>query len=236
MKLVIPMAGEGRRFAEAGYKDPKPFIEVLPEVKMIELVLSNLEAQTFSQVVLLVRNEHLSRLVEVSSKLNLKNISFVIIDKLTEGAACTLLHAYDHLNTDEPIVIANSDQYIRNFDLSKFLSSSFSGGSILCFEETKQSPKWSYAQVDLCGKLVRVAEKNPISSSATCGVYYFGSGKELIRAAVSMISKNIRTNNEFYICPIYNQYRLPVNIHLLNESDMCGLGTPEDLLHFQSSR
>lgn len=236
MKLVIPMAGEGKRFTDAGFKDPKPFIEVLPGVKMIELVLKNLNADSFSQVILLTRADHMSRVVDVCKSLSLKNVSIVVIDKLTEGAACSLLYAYDYINCDESVMIANSDQFIENFDISEFIEKSSSGGSILCFEDISKNKKWSYAMTNSAGRVLKVAEKDPISSLATCGIYYFTNGRELVRSIISMIRQNIRTNNEFYICPVFNEYRLPVNIFLVDSCQMKGLGTPEDLDLFRKER
>lgn len=241
MKLVIPMAGEGKRFVDAGYIEPKPFIPVYGEencTTMIELVLANLGASTaFSQVILLVRKEHVVRLPSVIDRLNIKNLSIVVVDKLTEGAACTLMHAYDYLNTDEPIVVANSDQYIHteDYNIYEFYDQA-DKGSILCFKCPERNPKWSYAFVNFDGRILQVAEKEPISEFATAGIYHFGSGKELLRATISMISKNIRTNNEFYICPVYNEMlnRVPITSYILKQEEMFGLGTPEDLKSFQT--
>jgi hypothetical protein len=50
-----------------------------------------------------------------------------------------------------------------------------------------------------------------------------------------MIEKNIRTNNEFYVCPVYNEFIQSggkVRVKSINPDGMWGLGTPEDLNHF----
>ena len=48
-----------------------------------------------------------------------------------------------------------------------------------------------------------------------------------------MIEKDIRVNNEFYVCPVFNQaIEDSKKIKTFNVQGMWGLGTPEDLQHF----
>ena len=107
-------------------------------------------------------------------------------------------------------------------------------GSILCFKATH--PKWSFARINAEGTVMEVAEKNPISDNATIGIYWYHHGKDFVEGAESMIRKNIRTNNEFYVCPVYNEMILndkKIGIFLIPNDKMHGLGTPEDLELFQ---
>ena len=84
-------------------------------------------------------------------------------------------------------------------------------------------------------KVIKVAEKKPISNNATVGVYYWKKGTEYVKFAEKMIEKDIRTNNEFYICPTYNEAILDKkNIVISEVTKMLGLGTPEDLSYFLS--
>ena len=106
-------------------------------------------------------------------------------------------------------------------------------GGILTFKS--KHPKWSYAKLDKKGYVSEVAEKKPISDHATVGVYYFKKGSNYVKAAEQMISKNIRTNNEFYVCPVYNECILngeKIKIFNIDSESMWGLGTPEDLEFF----
>ena len=87
----------------------------------------------------------------------------------------------------------------------------------------------------------QVAEKDPISSEATCGLYWFRHGRDFLRAAHSMITKDIRTNGEFYLCPVYNEMiadGLTVGAWKVEDhgATMHGLGTPEDLEKFLAHR
>jgi hypothetical protein len=101
-------------------------------------------------------------------------------------------------------------------------------GGLVTFTSTH--PKWSFAKVDANGLAVEIAEKNPISDIATVGYYYWKHGSDFVKYAESMIEKNIRVNNEFYVCPVFNQAigdKKEIRTH--NVLGMWGLGTPEDL-------
>jgi dTDP-glucose pyrophosphorylase len=108
-------------------------------------------------------------------------------------------------------------------------------GGILIF--TADNPKWSFVKTNNLGYVTEVAEKNPISNQATVGVYYWSKGSNYVSCAESMISKNIRVNNEFYVCPVYNESILNGDkIKTYSVKNMCGLGTPEDLDNFINLR
>ena len=76
-------------------------------------------------------------------------------------------------------------------------------GGMLTFEATH--PKWSFAKLGEDGFVCEVAEKKPISNIATVGVYYWTKGSDYVKYTEQMINKNIRTNNEFYVCPVFNE-------------------------------
>ena len=155
------------------------------------------------------------------------------IDGITEGAAITVLKAKEFIDNDSHLIIANSDQYIEG-DMNRFYYScedSGVDGGILCFRSTH--PKWSYAKANDDGNIIEVAEKNPISDMATVGVYYFNKGTDFVKSAEKMIEKNIRTNNEFYVAPVYNEaIEDGLTIKPFFCDKMWGIGTPEDLETF----
>ena len=152
------------------------------------------------------------------------------MDGITEGAACTTLLAKEFIDNDEPLILANSDQYVEwvsNEFMYSMVADDIDGG-ILSFEATH--PKWSYAKLDDDGFVCEVAEKKPISNIATVGIYYWKHGGDYVRYAEDMISKDIRFNNEFYVCPVYNQaIEDNKKIKIFGIEKMWGLGTPEDL-------
>lgn len=231
MNILIPMAGAGSRFAQAGYTFPKPLIEVRGK-PMIEVVTKNLGAS--GQHIFVIQESHREKyalnyllpLIQPGSK-------FVPVDRLTEGAACTTLLARGLINNDKPLLIANSDQFM-DWDAEAFyrkMAVSDCDGAILTFHS--HHPKWSYVKTDNNGYLTELAEKKPISDQATVGVYYWRRGSDYVRYAEQMIAKNVRTNNEFYVAPVYNEAVADgKKIIMFPIWKMWGLGTPEDLKHF----
>lgn len=231
VNVVIPMAGAGKRFSDAGYEVPKPFINVNGKM-MIERVLDNLRL-TDARYTLIAREEHIrSGLTSSQFLQNNYHCRILTINKLTEGAACTILLACRIINNDMPLLLANSDQIVE-MDVNDYINDSIKrnlDGSILTFYSDDK--KWSYAKVDSDGQLVEIREKKVISSHATVGLYYFQRGKDFINSAVQMVANNDRVNNEFYAAPSYNyavKDGLKIGIYEIKESQMYGMGTPEDL-------
>src|SRR5207249_4230233 len=111
-------------------------------------------------------------------------------------------------------------------------------GSILVFRDPARNPKWSFAEVNGEGLVARVAEKKPISDLATVGIYFFSRSSDFFDAALDMIARNDRVNNEFYTCPVYN-YMIAngrrIGIFEVPGSAMHGLGTPADLEGYVAS-
>lgn len=228
-RLVIPAAGNGRRFAEKGYLRPKPFVEI-DSVPMIELVVRNMRACLGPVPALIVLRPDM-RMEAGFLAGRLEDVAFDFeVDP--SGTAATLLEVLSRrVDPDEEIVIANSDQIVR-FDGGRFWNEATgSAGTILTFECPQRETKWSYAEVDDDGSLVRVAEKVPISTHATVGVYRFASRRGLTDAISRMMAADDRTNGEFYLCPAYNYLeRAELTAPRLVEVErMWGLGTPEDL-------
>ena len=231
LNVLIPMAGRGSRFADKGYVFPKPLIEVKGK-PMIQLVVENLNID--ANFTFIVLQEHIEKYnIDQMLKLIKPNSNIVITDGITEGAASTTLLAKEFIDNESPLIIANSDQFIEwnpSEVLYSFMNKYVDGG-ILTFPATH--PKWSYAKINNEGLVTEVAEKNPISSHATVGVYFWKKGKDYVDSAEEMIRKNIRVNNEFYVCPVYNQGIEKGKKFIINEIDkMWGIGTPEDLENF----
>jgi len=228
LNILIPMAGAGSRFEQAGYTFPKPLIEVNSK-PMIQVVVENLNID--ANYIYVVQKSHREK-YNLDTMLNLitPGCKIVEVDGLTEGAACTALLAKDYINSDSPLFFANSDQFVE-WDSNEFMykmQESNCDGGIVTFKATH--PKWSFAKIDDNGFVTEVAEKNPISDNATVGYYYWKHGSDFVKYAEQMIERNIRVNNEFYVCPVFNQAIEDCKkIRIFESSKMWGLGTPEDL-------
>jgi HAD superfamily hydrolase (TIGR01509 family) len=231
MNVLIPMAGAGSRFSAAGYTFPKPLIDVNGK-PMIQMVVENLNID--ANFVFVVQKEHREK-YNLDTLLNLiaPNCKVVEVDGLTEGAACTALLAKEYIDSDAPLFFANSDQFVE-WDSNEFfykMNETDADGGIVTFKATH--PKWSFAKIDDNGIVTEVAEKNPISDLATVGFYYWKHGSDFVKYAEQMIANNVRVNNEFYVCPVFNQAIDGGKvIRTFDVPKMWGTGTPEDLKYY----
>ena len=231
LNVLIPMAGAGSRFEQAGYTFPKPLIEVRKK-PMIQVVVENLNIK--ANYIYVVQKSHREKYnLDALLSLITPGCKVVETEGMTEGAACTALLAKEHINTDAPLFFANSDQFVE-WDSNEFLykmNETNADGGIVTFEATH--PKWSFAKINKQGLVTEVAEKKPISNIATVGFYYWKQGSDFVKYAEQMINKNIRVNNEFYVCPVFNQaIEDNKEIRTFNINGMWGLGTPEDLNYY----
>lgn len=231
LNVLIPMAGAGSRFEQAGYTFPKPLIDVKGK-PMIQVVVENLNIK--ANYIYIVQKSHRQK-YNLDTLLNLitPDCKIVEVDGVTEGAAVTALMAKEYINNNQPLFFANSDQFVE-WDSNEFMykmNETQTDGGIVTFRATH--PKWSFAKVDKNGLVTEVAEKNPISDIATVGYYYWKHGSDFVKYAEQMIKKDIRVNNEFYVCPVFNQAVEDCKqIRTFDVKGMWGLGTPEDLNYY----
>ncbi|GGP25442.1 glycosyltransferase family 2 protein [Silvimonas amylolytica] len=239
LNIVVPMAGAGSRFAKAGYTDPKPLIPV-HGVPMIQLVINNLRPATEHRFIFVVQREHATRYgLKALFSQWAPGSELIEIDGVTQGAACTCLLAADLINNDDPLMIANSDQYV-DASMEAYLDEMArhqADGLIMTM--TANDPKWSFVGYDAHGVVNRVVEKEVISDEATVGIYNFGKGSDFVRLARQMVEEERRMNGEFYVAPVYNELieegGKVVTFNIGSEAvGMYGLGIPSDLDLFLS--
>lgn len=226
--VLIPMAGAGSRFAKVGYKLPKPLIDVNGK-PMIQQVIDNLNIDA-EYVFIMQKSLYETHNMGTILPLMVPGCKIIQTFGLTEGAACTTLLAKEYIDNKKHLLIANCDQLVE-WNSNEFMYSMLcddADGGILTF--TDNDPKWSYVRFGEDGYVCEVAEKKVISDQATVGIYYWKHGEDYVRLAEQMISKNIRVNNEFYVCPVYNEaFPEGKRIKAFKADRMWGVGTPEDL-------
>ena len=242
LQIVIPMAGRGSRFANAGYQTPKPLIPVGGR-PMIEWVIENIRPRRAHRFIFLCLAEHLQTYPEVPMELRrlCPGCEIVPVDTVTEGAACTVLLARKFIDSADPLMIANSDQLVE-LEINDYLAAADAedvGGLIMTF--WSDHPKWSYCRLRPDETVGEVVEKKVVSNEATVGIYNFRQGHDFVRAADEMIAANLRVNNEFYVAPTYNQLIQEgakiITMKTGRESaGMHGIGTPEDLELFKKTK
>lgn len=239
LQIVVPMAGRGSRFAVAGYTLPKPLIP-LHGVPMIQLVVANLRPRQRHRFVFLCQQEHLERFpMERTLRAIAPSCCIVPVAGVTQGAACTVLLAREHIDNSDALMIANSDQWVDH-PIDDYLSAIDSrqlDGLIMTMRA--DDPKWSFVRLGDGGMVTEVVEKQVISNEATVGIYNFRHGSDFVAAAERMIESDLRVNGEFYVAPAYNQLiadgrRISyVNVGA-EGAGMYGIGIPADLRLFES--
>ncbi len=231
LRIVIPMAGAGRSFERAGHTFPKPLVDVLGK-PMVQWVVENMNAE--AQYIFVVRQEHYEK-YSLPYLLNLiaPGCFIVQLAQPTQGAALSVLAAEEFINGPDPLAVVNCDQLLE-WNSNEFfyaMAADECDGGLVTFTSTH--PKWSYVKMGENGLVTEAAEKKPISSHATAGVYYFAHGDQFIQHARAMIESNVATNGEYFICPVYNQYvQTGGRIRAFPIDKMWSFSTPEDLDFF----
>lgn len=237
LNIVMPMAGRGKRFADAGYANPKPLIPIHGR-PMTQVVIDNLRPTRPHRFIFLILRDHAREFGFDQHLLRWAPGSEVVfVEQVTEGAACTVLLARHLIDTDEALMIANCDQWV-DVNVDDYLAIGDEPGTDgLIMTMWADDPKWSFVRFDAGGRITEVIEKKVVSNEATVGVYNFRHGRDFVRAADAMIGKNLRVNGEFYVAPAYNELIAEgQNLKVFNvgreDAGMYGLGIPADLERF----
>jgi NDP-sugar pyrophosphorylase family protein len=238
MNILIPMAGRGSRFLQEKdtnplYALPKPLIPIAGH-EMVKWALSSLPISPKDSIIFIVLKEHIEN-AHIDQKLKSlygEQTKIVVVDSVTEGAACTALLAQEYIDNEEPLIITDSDHYVDGSTVTEFIAKNPDADGVIPVFYANNA-KWSFSRTDDTGRVVEVAEKVQLSRNANIGIYYFKHGRDFVWAAEEMIEENDRTNNEFYIAPVYNYLiRRGKKILLSRPRFVHGLGTPKDVEKF----
>lgn len=236
--IVIPMAGEGSRFKDAGFTIPKPLIDIhgLP---MVAAVIKDLNIKC--KFTFIIKKEHDEQYnLTTMLKLIVPNCQIRYVTGKQEGAATTILQIKNDINTDdEHLIIVNSDQMWdwKSNIFYYYITQSNIDGCIVVFEDKLRDPKWSFAKINNNGYVIEVAEKKPISNYATAGIYAFNKSSDFVKYAEKMVAANIRVNSEFYVCPVYNELiKDGKKITTFSIDKFWPTGTPEELKFYLNNR
>jgi NDP-sugar pyrophosphorylase family protein len=238
MNIVMPMAGRGSRFRDVGIDIPKPLIDVRGR-PMYAWAMDSLPLERARRVIFLCLAEHLEDRAladDIRSRYAGLDPIIVAVDRVTEGQACTVLLAREHVDTDEPLVIYNADTWCGS-RLGPVLDAATPEAPIDGVLGVFSAPgdKWSFVRLDEAGRVVETAEKRRISEWASTGLYHFARGRDFVHHADAMIAADERVNGEFYVAPVYNRL-IAAGARIVTEvaDPVWVLGTPEDLAHFEA--
>ncbi len=234
MNIVMPMAGRGSRFVSAGVNTPKPLIDVRGK-PMYAWATDGLPLDRARRLIFVCLAEHLADgglEADIRARYAEHDPVIIPLDHVTEGQACTVLVAREQIDNDEPLLIFNADTYCPT-TIGKALDALDvpADGMLDVFEA--EGDRWSFAHFDNDGRVRETAEKRRISPWASTGLYYFGRGADFVRHADAMIADNDRSNNEYYVAPLYNRMIVAgADVRANRVDNVWVLGTPEDLAHF----
>ena len=232
VNIVIPMAGAGSRFSEAGYEVPKPFIHINGKM-MIERVLDGLAYDGATYTLIIQRSFRDTYGKELQALVNLYDVKFVELERMTQGAACTALLAHHEIDPECPVIFADSDNIFQTGIIDEFLNNCGMhgySGALVTFNSSADC--YSYAELDKEGLVTRTVEKEVVSDYAIAGIYYFETGATFVDAAIKNVCYGNTTKGEYYVSNLYNclvQNRERVGVHTIEASRWNCVGTPAQL-------
>jgi dTDP-glucose pyrophosphorylase len=238
MIFVIPMAGHGRRFIEAGYAVPKFLLEAHGKT-MLEWSVDSLPLELAHLTVFVMLREH-EETHQMEDKIRKlysarTQLAFVFLDEVTRGQAETIMRASALIDPELPLVVFNIDTMFYSPSMKYNLMRVDVDGVLGCFHSVE--PRFSFAATDSNGFVTRVTEKEPISDNALTGLYHFRRAGDFMKVATRAISANQLTKGEFYVAPLYNQL-LARNARLILDRAPVHqiLGTPQEYVKFAATK
>lgn len=239
LHIVMPMAGEGSRFAKAGWTTPKPLIE-LDGQPLFKHAISSVSAEGIQmKYSFIVRQEHIDNYaIDKGIRSFLPEANIFSVLKTTRGAVETSLMAESAIADEDAIIVMDCDLEFRSKEFLKIIKlilsepvEKSSGGALVSFESDQ--PKYSYAELGEDGLVKRTAEKEVISSHALCGAYFFSTGKEFRQIAHRLLDEPEFKKPEYYVSLLYN-YMLEKGekVYLAPMEEYYSYGTPEELKRY----
>lgn len=234
MKVIVPMAGRGSRFADRGFETPKPLLPVAGK-PMVYRALKSLEGMDYRQIVFIALREHEARwgVTGLLRGIAGPQAQVILLPDVTEGQLCTVLAARDYLSDGEDFLVASSDTLIVS-DLGEAVRRRAHDCRGIISVANMPGDRWSFARVDNTGRVIEVAEKVRISDHASTGLYYFADGREFLQVADEMIRNGERTRGEYYVIPVYGKYlQRGWRVETNQAREMWDMGTPEAKERFE---
>jgi NDP-sugar pyrophosphorylase family protein len=241
MKIIIPMSGIGKRFIEAGYKDPKPLIPV--EGKTIIEHIVNLFDKENDIYVFICNDLHL---IETNMRELLLNIVpnckiyEVSVNNRKGPVDAVMQIAEKEINDDDEIIVSYCDYgTLWNYkefkeDIKKYNADGAIPSYIGFHPHMLGSDNYAFIRENN-KDFLEIQEKKPFTENkmneyASNGTYYFKTGSIVKKYFQELIDKNISTNGEFYCSMVYNLMKDDgLNIRVFEIEKMLQWGTPKDL-------
>jgi NDP-sugar pyrophosphorylase family protein len=231
MNIVMPMAGLGSRFREAGFKVPKPLIDVRGR-PMYAWATESLPLENSSRLIFILlasQPEFPDLQRDIETRYAARRPVVLSVPELTAGQAITVLRARELIENDQPLLIHNADTaFDTDSDWTEKAYAENLDGALLVFPS--QEKRWSFSRANEAGFVEEVREKEVISPWATTGTYWFRRGADFVHAAEARFHSGKREASEFYVGPLYNDLiAAGAKVRNFPIRKLYCFGTPDDL-------
>ncbi len=251
-RILIPMAGAGQRFADAGYTVHKPAIMTVDratgqEKPMVVCATKDLPgvAADGSNVIYVDRNFHQTDGVEDAIRAWYPQAAFITVDHLTEGQACTCMLAEPYLDPEQPLLIAGCDNGM-DIDRDAFDALTKECDCIVFTyrhnEAVLANPNaYGWMIADAAGNITGTSIKKaisdrPMEDPAVVATFWFRRAAVFIEATKKMIAENDRINGEFYVDQtVKHVLDLGYRAKIFDIDRYVGWGTPADYEGYQKT-
>lgn len=235
LRILIPMAGGGTRFAGRGYPLPKPLLPVMGAPMCVRAAQA---LPTAEEHIFIVQEQH-EKDYGIHGLLtpHFKGCRIMEINGVTEGQAVTCLMASDYIDNADELIIGACDNGMI-YDREKFDREKANADAVIfTFRNSKavaSKPEAYGWVVENGGVVERVSVKIPISDKpmndpAVVGAFWFREGKIFVEAAQKMIAENRRINGEFYVDECLNDaLDMGYIVKIFDIDAYLGWGTPDD--------
>lgn len=239
LQILMPMGGLGSRFANAGYTTPKPLIKVDGKYMFLRALESFSPIKNIDYIFVIRDDQDKKYKLKdaILSKMPEAKVSIIYND--TRGAVETCMVAEHYIDDESPISIADCDIFFESsayFNKIQGNKNTLPDGMLLTFDS--DDPRYSYAKIDINGRVIKTAEKIVISNNAILGGYFFKSGALFKELAKDFLSKPLPSNlKEFYLSHMFNLILDKGGLVEVAKIDsMAIFGTPEELEQYNAKK
>lgn len=243
MQIVVPMAGAGSRYAEAGYTLPKPLIPV-SGIPMVVRAVKDLPPA--ERIIFICQQQHLRDYpIEKTLTRYFPHCCLVSTPGLTSGQACTVRLAAPALDLEQPVIVAacdNTHLYDR-MQLHAIIEDPSVDAHIWTYrgEPRVQVKPSMYGWVriangiDVSGVSVKLPiSADPLNDHVVSGYFGFRTASLMLEAIDQLVLDDVRVNGEFYMDSVPNILLQHGHRVVAFEVDKyVGWGTPADLVDYE---
>lgn len=250
MNILIPMAGAGKRFSDAGYKISKPMIPTTyrydgKKYPMAVCAVKDIMRLVGEGRLILALRTDIGQDIFAGMSEYFPKAEYVKVDSLTEGQACTCLLAKELINNDEPLFIggcdngmaADKDKLDDVFEHSDAVIFTYRHND--CVTENPNAYGWVVTDggtraTDISVK--KAISDDPMNDHAIVASFLFKHGRDFVRCTEKMIAANDRINGEFYVDKVM-KYCIDegMNVSVFEIDRYICWGTPQDYENYEKT-